>query len=262
MDLQVKGKVFLVSGASKGLGFSVARNLAADGALLAISSSNTASIQSAAGEITNMYGSIADPSAVDVRSPKEIEHWIESAAEKFGRIDGIFINSGGPPAGEFVSLNDADWQHAFELLVLSSIRLSRAAVPHLKKTAGAILFNTSLSVKEPVANLTLSNVLRGSVSSLSKTLSKELAPFRIRVNQILPGRIDTDRIKSLDAVNAEKQHLSAGEMKQKNIVSIPLGRYGDPDEFGRVAAFLLSPAASYITGESISVDGGFMKSVL
>ena len=262
MDLQVKGKVFLVSGGSKGLGFSVARNLAADGALLAISSSSTASIQSAASEIVKLYGSIVDPSTVDVRSPEDIQRWVDSVAEKFGRIDGIFVNSGGPPAGEFLSLTDNDWQHAFELLVFSSIRLSRSVIPHLKKTAGAILFNTSLSVKEPVANLTLSNVLRGSVSSLSKTLSKELAPFRIRVNQILPGRIDTDRIKSLDAVNAEKQHLSVDDMKLKNIASIPLGRYGDPDEYGRAAAFLLSPAASYITGESISVDGGFMKSVL
>lgn len=262
MDLGLRNKVILVSGASKGLGYATAKACAAEGALVSLSSSNKISIDEAASAIQKETSAHVSPFTVDVRSEKDITTWIESTAHQFGRIDGIFINAGGPPAGEFMSFSDADWQGAFELLVLSSIRMSRAAIPHLTKEGGAMLFDVSSTVKEPIANLTLSNVLRASVSALSKTLSRELAQYSIRVNQILPGRIDTDRVKSLDATNAAKLNRSNEEIKKQNIAAIPLGRYGDPDEFGRVAAFLLSPASSYITGSTVTVDGGTMKSVL
>jgi 3-oxoacyl-[acyl-carrier protein] reductase len=172
-------------------------------------------------------------------------------------------NSGGPPAGAAISFDDAAWQDAAELLLFSAVRMVRASVPAMKaRGGGAILMSTSSSVKEPVPNLGLSTVLRASVSALAKTLALELAPDRIRVNQIIPGRIDTDRVRHLDEVNARKQGISAEEAKKNAMGTIPLGRYGEIDEFGRVGAFLLSGAAAYMTGAAVQVDGGLIRSVL
>jgi 3-oxoacyl-[acyl-carrier protein] reductase len=201
--------------------------------------------------------------AVDVRDKAAIERWIATAAETFGGIDALMTNSGGPPAGDAVSFDDAAWQAAADLLLFSTIRMIRAALPHLERRGGgAILVSTSSSVKEPVPNLGLSTVLRSSVSALSKTLAIELAPKRIRVNQIIPGRIDTDRVRHLDDVNAKKAGITSEEAKAKAVAAIPMGRYGQPDEFGRVGAFLLSEAASYMTGATVQVDGGQIRSVL
>jgi len=263
MDLGLKGKVALVSGASKGLGFAVARALAADGASVSISSRSQESIESAAKRIESETGARVLPMAVDVRDKSAIERWIASAAETFGGIDALMTNSGGPPAGDAVSFDDAAWQDAADLLLFSTIRMIRVAVPHMERRGGgAILVSTSSSVKEPVPNLGLSTVLRASVSALSKTLAIELAPRRIRVNQIIPGRIDTDRVRHLDDVNAKKAGTSVEQAKAKAVAGIPIGRYGEPDEFGRVGAFLLSSAASYMTGATVQVDGGQIRSVL
>jgi 3-oxoacyl-[acyl-carrier protein] reductase len=174
----------------------------------------------------------------------------------------LMTNSGGPPAGAVLSFDDAVWQDAAELLLFSTLRMVRAAVPSMQaRGGGAILVSTSSSVKEPVPNLGLSTVLRSSVSALAKTLALELAPT-IRVNQIIPGRIDTDRVRHLDAGNAKRQGISVEEAKARAISAIPLGRYGDGDDFGRVGAFLLSDAASYMTGATVQVDGGLIRSVL
>ena len=263
MDLQLKNKVMLIAGASKGLGYAVAHALAAEGAIVAISSRDPASITSAASRIQQETGSPVAASAVDVRSAEAIEKWIASTADKFGGVDGLMTNSGGPPAGLAISFDDAAWHDAAELLLFSTIRMVRAAVPHMKRRGGgAILVSTSSSVKEPVPNLGLSTVLRASVSALAKTLAIELASSKIRVNQIIPGRIDTDRVRHLDQINAEKQGVSVDEAKARAISSIPAGRYGEPPEFGRVGAFLLSGAASYMTGATVQVDGGLIKSVL
>jgi 3-oxoacyl-[acyl-carrier protein] reductase len=172
-------------------------------------------------------------------------------------------NSGGPPAGAAVSFDDKAWQEAVDLLLFSTIRMVRAAVPHMERRGGgAILVSTSSSVKEPVPNLGLSTVVRASVSALSKTLALELASKRIRVNQIIPGRIDTDRVRHLDEVNAQKQGITSDQAKAKAVAAIPWGRYGEPHEFGRVGAFLLSDAAGYMTGSSVQVDGGQIRSIL
>jgi 3-oxoacyl-[acyl-carrier protein] reductase len=175
----------------------------------------------------------------------------------------LFTNSGGPPAGAALSFDDAAWQDAANLLLFSTLRMVRAAVPSMQaRGGGAILMPTSSSVKEPIPNLGLSTVLRASVSALAKTLSIELAPSGIRVNQIIPGRIDTDRVRQLDEINAKKKGISPDDAKRQSIKAIPLNRYGQPEEFGKVAAFLLSDAASYITGATVQVDGGLVRSVI
>lgn len=263
MDLGVKGKVALVSGASKGLGFAVARALAADGASVSISSRDERAITEAAARIERETGARVLAVAADVRDGAAIEAWIGRTAETFGGIDALMTNSGGPPAGPAVSFDEQAWRDAAELLLFSTLRMIRAAVPHLERRGGgAILVSTSSSVKEPIQNLGLSTVLRASVSALAKTLALELAAKRIRVNQIIPGRIDTDRVRQLDEINARKQGISPDEAKRKALAAIPMGRYGEADEFGRVGAFLLSDAASYMTGATVQVDGGQIRSVL
>ena len=259
MDLGLKGKVAMVAGASRGLGYAVAEALAREGAIVSISSSNQASIDEAAKKL----GGGAMGSVVDVRNGDQIAAWAQKTIERFGGIDLLFTNGGGPPAGAAVSFDDAAWQNAVDLLLFSAIRMVRAAVPSMKQRGGgSILMSTSGSVKEPIPNLGLSTVLRASVSALSKTLALELAADRIRVNQIIPGRIDTDRVKHLDQLAAQKAGTSPEDAKKKAITGIPSGRYGDPIEYGKVAAFLLSDAASYMTGSTVQVDGGQLKGVL
>ncbi len=263
MDLGLKGKVALVAGASKGLGYAVAKALAAEGANVSISSRDEQAIAAAARQIEQETGARVLSMAVDVRSKDAIDRWMAQAADAFGGIDALMTNSGGPPAGPAVSFDDQAWQDAAELLLFSTIRMIRGAVPLMEKRGGgAILVSTSSSVKEPIPNLGLSTVLRASVSALAKTLAIELAAKKIRVNQIIPGRIDTDRVRQLDEINAKKQGVTAAQAKEKAMAAIPMGRYGQPDEFGRVGAFLLSGAAAYMTGATVQVDGGQIKSVL
>lgn len=263
MDLGLKGKVALVAGASKGLGYAVARALALEGAQVSISSRDEAAITAAAQQIEKETGSRVAAMAVDVRDAGAIERWFAHAGDTFGGIDALMTNSGGPPAGPAVSFDDQAWQDAADLLLFSTIRMIRLAVPLMEnRGGGAILVSTSSSVKEPIPNLGLSTVLRASVSALAKTLALELAARKIRVNQIIPGRIDTDRVRHLDKVNAQKAGVSVDEAKAKALGAIPMGRYGNADEFGRVGAFLLSGAASYMTGATVQVDGGQIRSVL
>jgi 3-oxoacyl-[acyl-carrier protein] reductase len=200
---------------------------------------------------------------VDVRSADAIQKWVKATADKFGGVDALLTNSGGPPAGPAVSFDDKAWQDAADLLLFSAIRMVRAAVPHMQaRGGGSILMSTSSSVKEPIQNLGLSTVLRASVSAFAKTLAIELAGSKIRVNQIIPGRINTDRVRQLDEINARKQSISIDQARAKAEAAIPMGRYGEIEEFGRVGAFLLSGAASYVTGATVQVDGGQIRSVL
>lgn len=263
MDLHLTNKVALVAGASKGLGFGVARALAAEGARVSISSRDNAAIQDAASRIERETGTKVLAMSVDVRSAAGIQQWVKATEDTFGGIDALMTNSGGPPAGLALSFDDAAWQDAAELLLFSTLRMVRAAVPSMtRRGGGAILMSTSSSVKEPIPNLGLSTVLRASVAALAKTLALELAASGIRVNQIIPGRIDTDRVRHLDEVNATRQGVSVDESKKRSIATIPIGRYGTIDEFGRVGAFLLSDAAAYMTGATVQVDGGAIHSVM
>jgi 3-oxoacyl-[acyl-carrier protein] reductase len=259
MDLGLNKKVAMIAGASRGLGFAVAEALANEGVLVSIASRDEKAICAAASRLGS--GTLA--TTVDVRSADGIQRWARATEERFGGIDLLFANAGGPPAGAALSFDDAAWQDAIDLLLYSTLRMVRAVAPSMERRGGgAILMSTSASVKEPLPNLGLSTVVRASVSALSKTLAIELAPAKIRVNQIVPGRIDTDRVRQLDEINGRRQGVSAEQAKAKSIGGIPAGRYGQPEEFGRVAAFLLSDAASYMTGATVQVDGGLIRSVL
>jgi 3-oxoacyl-[acyl-carrier protein] reductase len=263
MDLGLKNKVAMVGGASKGLGFAVARALAAEGARVSIASRDKTAIDKAAGTIKGESGSDVLAVAAELSSADAIAQWHKTTVDRFGGVDLLFANTGGPPAGPVLSFDDDAWRKNFELLVMSVIRAVRLVVPSMQsRGGGAILVGTSSSVKEPIANLALSNVLRASVASLAKTLSLELAPSHIRVNNLIPGRIATDRLHQLDEGNAKRAGISVDEQQKRAAAAIPLARYGGPDEFGRMAAFLLSDAAAYITGASVQVDGGLIKGVL
>jgi 3-oxoacyl-[acyl-carrier protein] reductase len=263
VDLGLKGRVAMVAGASRGLGLSVARALAAEGASVSLMSRDQTALCTAAKRLEQELGATALAVPGDVRSADAISAWHLATLEKFGGVDLVFANSGGPPAGGALGFEDAAWQDAFELLLLSAVRLVRTTAPSLRaRGGGAILLATSSSVKEPIPNLGLSTVLRAGVSALAKTLALELAADGIRVNQLVPGRIDTDRVRELDAINAKKASVTPEEQKAKSAAAIPFGRYGQPEEFGRAAAFLLSPAASYITGATLQVDGGLIRAVL
>ncbi len=263
MDLKLSGKVAMVGGASKGLGFAVAHALAREGARVAIASRRRPAIEDAGTRIAGDTGADLLALEADLSSAADISRWHAATVERFGGVDLLFTNAGGPPAGRALDFDDAAWQSAFELIVLSVVRQVRAVAPSMQQRGGgAILMSTSSAVKEPIPNIALSNVLRGSVSALSKTLALELAPAKIRVNQIIPGRIGTDRVVEIDAINARKAGLSPDEQKRRSLGTIPLGRYGEPDEFGRMAAFLLSDAAAYVTGASVQVDGGLVRGLL
>ena len=259
MDLGLNGKVAMVAGASRGLGFAVAKALADEGARVSIASRDDAAVRSAAERIGGDVLAVA----ADVTSAEAIRQWADATQQRFGGIDALFTNSGGPPAGATLSFDDRAWQDAADLLLFSTLRMIRAAVPSMKaRGGGAIVVSTSASVKEPIPNLGLSTVLRAAVSALAKTLALELAADGIRVNQLIPGRIDTDRVRHLDEVNAKKQGVTVDEAKKRAMAAIPIGRYGRIEEYGRVGAFLLSPAAAYMTGATVQVDGGLIRSVL
>ena len=260
MDLGLKRKIAMVGGGSKGLGFAVARALAAEGAQVSIASRDAEAIKRAADTIERETGGQALAVPADLSHADAIADWHAATMKQFGGVDLLFANTGGPPAGTALSFDDTAWQSAFELLLMSVVRTVRLVVPSMRaRGGGAILIGTSSSVKEPIAILALSNVMRSGVTSLAKTLSFELAPDKIRVNTLIPGRIATDRLRQLDELSAKKSGLALAEQQARNEASIPMGRYGAPDDFGRVGAFLLSDAASYITGTSVQVDGGLIK---
>jgi 3-oxoacyl-[acyl-carrier protein] reductase len=262
MNLGLTGKVAMVAGASRGLGFAVARALAKEGVQVSISSRKAEAAEVAAKKIEQETGQPVLAMAVDVRSAEAITQWHKATIDRWGGIDLLYPNSGGPPPGPALKFDDAAWQNAFELLLLSAVRMIRLAVPSMAaRGGGAIVLPTSSAVKEPIANLSLSTVMRTSVSSLSKTLALELAPQRIRVNQLIPGRIHTDRVDEIDLDNSQRLGISQEEQRKRVWSTIPLGRYGDPDGFAAAAVFLFSEAASYITGASLQVDGGLIRAI-
>jgi 3-oxoacyl-[acyl-carrier protein] reductase len=263
MDLGLTGKVAMVAGASRGLGYAVARGLAAEGASVSMASRNDSAVAEAAARIGDQTKSRTLATAVDVQSADAIADWHARTIETFEGLDLLFVNAGGPPAGTALSFDDGAWTSAFELLVLSAVRMVRLAVPSMQaRGGGAIVVSTSSAVKEPIPNLALSNVVRSSVAALSKTLANELAGDGIRVNHLMPGRIDTDRVRELDAIKGQQSSASVEDVRASFAKVIPLGRYGTPDEFAGAAVFLFSDAARYITGASLQVDGGLLRGAI
>ncbi|MBW6535646.1 MAG: SDR family oxidoreductase [Mariniphaga sp.] len=262
MDLQVEGKVFMVAASSKGLGFGIARELAKNGATVCLASRTKNEVEAAGQKLRAETKATIHASVFDAADAKSIENWVSEVAQAFERIDGLVVNAGGPPPGNFSDFTDENWQAAFNLTLMSAVRMIRGVLPHMRSGGGgSILTITSLSVKEPINGLLLSNVFRSGVASLVKSLANELAYENIRVNNLIPGRIDTDRVKALDKNLSEKQGIPVEKTKQQHESAIPLGRYGTIEEFGKAGAFLLSDAASYITGASLVVDGGLLKGV-
>lgn len=262
MDLGLQGKVIMVAAASKGLGYGIAQAVAREGALVSIASRTEAEILQAAETLQAETGTAVLGSVMDAQNSASILDWVASTEVRFGRIDGLVVNAGGPPTGGFDHFTDDDWQAAFELTLLSSVRMIRAVLPAMRQRGGgSILTITSSSVKEPIDILLLSNVMRSGVVSLVKSLSRQLAAEHIRVNNLVPGRIDTDRVRSLDTLSAKRVGQSPEAQKAQQESLIPWGRYGTIEEFGKAGAFLLSDAASYITGETLIVDGGAMRTV-
>jgi len=262
MQKSLQGKTILVAGSSQGLGYAVAEASAIEGARVFLGSRNEEKLGHAAAQIMKNSGSEAASAFLDVTQYESIKRWVSSALEQFGTIDGLVVNAGGPPAGTFDSFTDENWYAAFELNLMSAVRLIREVLPVMKKASkGSIVTITSMSVKEPIDMLLLSNVFRSGVTSLAKSLSRDLASYNIRINNILPGRLDTERVAQLDGIAAKNKGVTVNEVRSMYHDQIPLGRYGKPEELGNLAAFLLSDRASFITGTTIPVDGGMLKTV-
>lgn len=261
MDGSFQGKTALVLASSQGLGKAIATKLAEEGANVMLASRNGGKLEEVKRQLQRENVSQVDYSVCDITKPEEIKSLVNKTIEKFGTIHILVNNAGGPPAGSFVDMTDEQWQQAFELNLLSYIRTIREALPYLKKQGGKIINIASSSIKEPISGLVLSNTFRTGIVGLSKTLAEELAPYGILVNTVAPGRIATDRLKYLDEINAEKQGISVEQLGEQIKKRIPLGRYGKPEEFANVVAFLASDANTYMTGSSFLVDGGMIRSI-
>jgi 3-oxoacyl-[acyl-carrier protein] reductase len=262
MDLGLKGKVAMVAAASQGLGYAIARTLAAEGARVSIAARKQETIAAAAERIASETGAAAMARAADVNSAEAIAAWFQATAEAFGGVDILVTNSGGPPAGAASGFDDEAWKNAFDTLVMGAVRTVRVVAPSMEaRGGGSILMLTSSSIKNPIPNLGLSNVIRPAVSAMVKTFADEFSAKKIRVNQLVPGRIATERLTYLDDANAKRAGITLEEQRKRSMAAIPMGRYGDPAEFARAAAFLVSDAASYITGATLQVDGGAIRSI-
>ena len=259
MNLGLEGKVALVCGASRGLGRAIAAELAAEVAALAICSRDAGRLGQAAAEL----GPDVLAVAADLSVAGEPTRVVEATLERFGRLDVVVANTGGPPAGSHDTLTLEDWDAATALLLRSTVELTAAALPGMKERGwGRVLVVTSVAVKQPVDNLILSNSLRAAVTGYAKTLSREVAMQGITVNTILPGYTATERVTDLNRANAEREGVEPEEIQARLEASIAMGRLAEPEEFAALAAFLASERASYITGAAIAVDGGWVRGLL
>ncbi len=263
MDLKLSGRVALVNAASRGLGRGIAEALAAEGARLVISSRSQEAIERTAAEIAKQYGGEVLPVGADVSRPEAAETLVGEAIGRFGQLDILVNNSGGPPGGYFADFDDAAWQNAFELLLLNVVRMVRASVPHLRASGhGRVVNVASTSVRQPIKGLILSNSLRAGVVGLAKTLSDELAPDQITVNTVLPGRILTDRLREGFLAPAREAGMPVDDLARREVAKeVPLGRVGQTEDMGSLVAYLCSDQAAYITGQLIAVDGGQVRGI-
>jgi len=262
MDLGIRDKIALVTASSSGLGKAVARALSQEGAIVAICSRNKAKIDQAAEDIQTETGNKVLPLACDVTEAGSVKEMIDFLIMEFGKIDILVCNAGGPPAGDAESFDVEEYEKAIKLNLLSTVRLCHAVVPYMKSNKwGRIVAVTSVSVKQPLNNLILSNTARAGVTGYLKTLSNVVAPFGITVNAVCPGYTKTQRVKNLALSFSENGKGSEADFYRLLEKEIPMKRLGDPDDFGRSVVFLASQTAGYITGVSLQIDGGFIKSL-
>ncbi|MCK7622990.1 SDR family oxidoreductase [Streptomyces sp. RS10V-4] len=253
MDLDIDGKVFLITGGTKGLGLAAAKALVAEGARVVISSRSQDTVDEAVAALGGPDHALG--TAADNADPQAAERLVAGALERFGRLDGVLISVGGPPTGPITTITDDQWRDSFESVFLGALRFARTAAPVLP-SGGSIGFVLSLSVKSPWPNMSVSNGLRPGLAMAAKTLADELGPRGIRVNGFVVGSIATDRLRGLEQATGDPERTRA-----ERTADIPLRRYGTPEEFGRMAAVILSPTASYITGAMIHIDGGALRTL-
>ncbi|TSB47223.1 SDR family oxidoreductase [Alkalicoccobacillus porphyridii] len=261
MDLHLKGKTALVIASSQGLGKAVAKQLVKEGVNVMISSRDEQKLSKVKEELLAVDGGRVEYEVADITKVEDIKRLVHATSTAFGKIDILVNNAGGPPGGGFEQFDDEQWEQAFQLNLLSYIRLIREALPDLKQSGGRILNIASSSVKQPIPGLILSNTFRMGIQGLAKSLAEELAPYGILVHTVSPGRIATDRVDHLDQLKADKLGKSKEEVAEQARKNIPLERYGTPEEFANVVTFLASEASSYMTGSSILVDGGMIRAI-
>lgn len=263
MDLGLGGRVALVAASSKGLGRAVAEELAAEGVSLVLCARGEQTLRSTADAIAKRHGVPVLPVAADVGKPGEVERVVREGIARFQKIDILLTNSGGPPPGPFESLTPEAWSDATALVLGSVVGFCRAVLPGMKERRwGRILNVTSIAAKQPVDNLMLSNSIRAAVIGFARTLATEVAPFGVTVNNLLPGFTRTERMVELSEVTATKEGVTPDQALARFTAAVPMGRMGEPREFAALAAFLASERASYITGQSMAVDGGWIRSLL
>ena len=263
MDLGLRGKVALVTAASRGLGRATAEALAAEGASLVICARGDAALEEARNAIAERTGAEVDMVVADVSTAEGIASVWKRTQERFGQVDVLVTNAGGPPSGLFESHDWNVWQRAVELTLRSAVELARLVLPGMKQRRwGRILNITSIAVKQPVDGLILSNSIRAAVTGFARTLANEVAPYGVTVNNLMPGFTRTDRVEQLNADTAAREGISVADVARRIEAQIPMRRLGEPNEFAALAAFLASDQAAYITGQSIAVDGGWIRSLL
>jgi 3-oxoacyl-[acyl-carrier protein] reductase len=263
MDLKLNGKRALITGASRGLGYATALGLGREGARLAINSRSSEAIQSAANKIHAQTGAEVYALAGDASEPSVPERLVQEVVDGLGGLDILITNTGGPPTGNFEGFDDETWHKAVELSFLSHVRLIRAALPVLRRSeAASVLTITSYTVKQPAQNLILSNSVRAATIGLTKSLALELSKEGIRFNSILPGWTETERVQQILANRAKANQTQVEQEYARQVSEIPLGRMGQPEEFANAAVFMVSPAAAFINGVMLPVDGGIIKSSL
>jgi 3-oxoacyl-[acyl-carrier protein] reductase len=263
MDLGLHGKVALVAAASKGLGRAIAEELANEGASVIMCARGEAVLLAARDEIATATGGDVLAVAGDVSNPEDVKKIVRQGIDRFGRIDILVTNAGGPPSGKFETLTPEMWQSAVDLTLMSVINLTSAVLPGMKERKwGRVINVTSIAVKQPVDGLMLSNSLRSAVTGFARTLANEVAPFGVTVNNILPGYTRTERVEQLSEAAAKREGITRNAALGKWESEIPMGRLGEPREFAALAAFLASDRASYVTAQSIAVDGGWIRGLV